>query len=168
MSEADEIENALPWIDPSDTEQLDEDLEVQKSSSPEEAVSHAMDNFSPREANYSISHRLIPIMAFFEPWEKRLQKWVGIPQGMNRPLLPSNYFNFFTTFFDKSIKYSASRKGIGRQQIGNVLMAFYSGGAQNFMPDATEQKTERFHGVRQAFRKMRGQEQERNPMAPQQ
>jgi len=161
MSESDFEEQGEPIYDfNGGAEDIEQDLEERKSSNPEEAISHAMDNFSTKEANYSISHRLIPIQSFFRPWERRLQEWVGIPQGMTRPLLPDNYFNFYTTFFDNAIKYSASRKGIGRQQIAQVLMAFYSGGQQTMEQVEEVQKTERFHSVRQAYRKARGTDQQ--------
>lgn len=143
------------------TEYLDQTLETTGPETPDEAITHALDNFASKEAMFSVSHRLIPPFAFFGAWEPRLQAWVGIPQGMNRPLLPENYFHFFTNFLWGSIKLSASRKGIGRQQTMNVLMAYFAGAPnqQGFMQPQSEDKKERWHGTRQAIRKLRGKGQ---------
>ena len=142
------------------TEFLDQTIETKGPETPDEAITHAMDNFASPDAMFSISHRLIPIKAFFEVWEPRLLSFVGIPQGMNRPLLPANYFTFWRTFFTKNVQLSASRKGIGRQQTMNVLMAYFTGVAManGLTPQPTEEKKEHFHAIRNQFRKARGEE----------
>ena len=109
----------------------DSDIEIKVSANPEEAISKTMDNFAPKEANFSISIKMIPIMSFMTQWENRLYEWVGIPEGMNRPLLPENYFTFFTKTFDKAVKYSASRKGEGRKQIMQVLAGYFGAAQQS-------------------------------------
>ena len=127
------LANITPF-DYLETKEYDEDIYESPSHSetPEIAASKAMDNFAPKEANHAISIRLIPIVSFFNQWEKRNREWVGIPQGTTVPLLPKKYFTFFSDMFDQAITYSASRNGKGREQIMEVLKSYFSHGASDF------------------------------------
>lgn len=121
---------------------FDDFRQKNEPTSVETVIAEAMRNFAPVEANYAISHKLIAPVAALEGLEIRWLEWVSIPEGMNSYIVSDRLF--LTDMFEKAIRFSASRKGMGRDQIAEVLASYMSQGAsrmgvverikQRFMP----------------------------------
>lgn len=123
-------------VDDVDPEELEKPVQTEEeaetydpykdmSKTIEAVISATLENFAPKEAMYSISHRLMPIVSMIYELEKRWMLWVGIPKGMKFPLIEDHMF--FTQMFQRAIKYSASRKGEGRKEVVSILSSYFKG-----------------------------------------